>query len=292
VNHLGEAAQQELALPDAERVASIDRRRWYSYPAAERLIDYLQQVRDYPKGPRMPSVFLESSTGNGKTSSLKRFEAENPIVENPSGEGVIIPVIRMQAPPSADEGLFLSDALSRVTDLFNERDKPANKIFQLVRLLKRVGTKVWAIDDLQNIESGPGPKQQHFLKLLRYLTNELDVAMVIAGTEEARSLVASDPQMESRLEFVSLPIWREGEDFLCLLDSLEARFPLRKASNLASSDLATLVLALSKGTLAGILRVVRGAAKRAIETGRERITPDLIAASEGDIDVDDERRVS
>ena len=182
----------------------------------------------------------------------------------------------MQAPPSADENQFYNDCLDAICAQFNRRGRTTEKRSQLTGLLRITGLQAWLIDELHAISSGHGTKQQHFMVVLKYLTNELQVPLVCAGTDEALSAIEADAQMKSRFTVLPLPLWREGEEYLRLLDSLEYRTPLRKPSNLASQDTANLILGLSGGTFSGILGLVQQAATRAIETGVERITPDVI----------------
>jgi len=76
MEHLGDAARSELNLSDEERIASVQRRRWYAYPAADKVLKQLQKVYDYPKGPRMPCLLLVGAPGNGKTTILNKFHNE------------------------------------------------------------------------------------------------------------------------------------------------------------------------------------------------------------------------
>jgi len=196
--------------------------------------------------------------------------------DNPAGEGKIIPTLLLEAPPSADENGFYNDALDLICGVFNHNARTSEKCSQLKGLLRVVGLKVLVIDELHNIATGPGPKQQHFLTVLKYLSNELDISILCAGTDEAQGAMAWDKQIESRFEVIQLPLWRANEDFLRLLDSFESRLPLRRPSHLASEELSTLLLALGKGTFSRILALVTAAAVRAIRSGKERITRQMI----------------
>lgn len=277
MEHLSPEARLEVGLSKDEKIASIERRRWYGYSLAHNIIKALERARDYPVGPRMPGVLLVGESGNGKTTLLNRFQKLNAIYDNPSGEGKIVPVLSVQAPPSGDEGQFYNDCLNRLCAEFNRNARPVEKRSQLVDLLKVVGLRALQVDELHNIGSGTAARQQNFLMVLKYLANELNIALIVAGTEDARSIITTDKQMESRLELIRLPLWRKDEETLRLLDSIECRLPLREPSNLSDDDLADLILSLANGTLMGILNVVRTAATRAITQGSERITEEHIS---------------
>jgi hypothetical protein len=96
------------------------------------------------------------------------------------------------------------------------------------------------------------------------------------GTAEALHAVQSDDQLSNRFEPVGLPPWRAGTEYEQLLSTLEAVLPLRLPSNLAGGDLSHKVLSSAEGILGEIVSIVTRAAVRAVSTGKESITADLI----------------
>jgi hypothetical protein len=75
---------------------------------------------------------------------------------------------------------------------------------------------------------------------------------------------------------LSLPPWRAGDEYEQLLSTLEAVLPLRRASDLAVSDLADKILATAEGVLGEIVSIITRAAARAVTSGSEAISADLI----------------
>jgi hypothetical protein len=157
-------------------------------------------------------------------------------------------------------------------------------------LAKAIGLKMLIVDELHQIADGSARRQQHFLNVLKYLSNELSIAIVCAGNDEALSIITSDRQMESRFETVELPLWDEGDELSALLDTLELCLPLRRASDLGSEELARLILSSSDRTLDSILKTVRAAAERAILTGAECINRKVILGHDAGPDADAGRR--
>lgn len=82
--------------------------------------------------------------------------------------------------------------------------------------------------------------------------------------------------MASRFELVAVPRWQYNENYLTLLDSLEAALPLAKSSDLSNEPLARRIFSLSEGLIGEIVTIVTKAAVAAIRSGRERITRAII----------------
>ena len=69
--------------------------------------------------------------------------------------------------------------------------------------------------------------------------------------------------MASRFALAPVPRWRYGEDYLALLDSLEAALPLARASRLSDETIARAIFALSEGLIGEIVGIVTRAATEA-----------------------------
>ncbi|MDW5322227.1 transposase, partial [Acinetobacter baumannii] len=75
-------------------------------------------------------------------------------------------------------------------------------------------------------------------------------------------------------DVVNLPKWELNQDFLRLLVSYVRLLPLKKQSNLASKEIATLIFEVSGGNLGDLNRLLVECAKEAILQGDEEITYD------------------
>ena len=78
--------------------------------------------------------------------------------------------------------------------------------------------------------------------------------------------------MASRFALAPVPRWRYGEDYLALLDSLEAALPLARASRLSDETIARAIFVLSEGLIGEIVGIVTRAATEAVRDGVEQIT--------------------
>jgi hypothetical protein len=73
--------------------------------------------------------------------------------------------------------------------------------------------------------------------------------LVAAGTVEALRAIQSDDQLANRFSPFALPPWRIDEEYLRLLNTLEAPLPSREPSHLVEPALAKKILALGEGIL-------------------------------------------
>jgi hypothetical protein len=132
------------------------------------------------------------------------------------------------------------------------------------------------IDEVQTTLAGSASQQRVFLNVIKHLGNELRIPIVAAGVQDAARVINSDPQMANRFEPLPLPRWKLNEAFLRLLKSFESALPLRKPSNLASRELAPMLFDMSEGVLGELSEVLKRAGEKAIRSGDEQITRELL----------------
>ncbi len=149
------------------------------------------------------------------------------------------------------------------------------------RILREVGTRMLMIDEINSVLVGSARQQRYFLQLLRFLSNELQVAIVCAGVPEARFAVLSDPQLRSRMADVVLEPWTSGPELQTFVTVLVQGLPLRQPSPVQGAALCRLLVERSGGITLSICRALERAGATAIRTGRERI--DLASLDDADI---------
>ena len=140
-----------------------------------------------------------------------------------------------------------------------------------VRLLHELGTRVLVIDELNSLLAGTPRQQRVFLQLLRFLSNELRLAIVAVGVPEARHALLSDGQLRSRFTDIELPRWSLGEDLRDFVTRLTWSLPLREPSPVNSPKLRRLLVERTGGITLGICKAFERAAVAAIRDGREKI---------------------
>lgn len=275
-SHLNDSAIEALTLSDAERIHKIRSERWIGYPKAKQILAKLEDLLIYPRTHRMPNLLVVGDTNNGKTMLAQRFMNLHPADDNPDGEGIIAPVLLVQAPPVPDEGRFYNAILEMLFAPYRPSERIDKKQFQVIKLLRYIGLKVLVIDEIHHILAGNMNRQKAFLNVIKYLGNELQISIVGVGTKDAFRALQTDPQLSNRFEPITLPRWEMDHDFQRLLASFERMLPLKQPSGLAQQELASTLFAMSEGYIGELSRLLSDASALAINSGTEQISPKLL----------------
>jgi type II secretory pathway predicted ATPase ExeA len=278
VSHLNDSTAKQLELSNVERIEKIRSPRWIGYPRAKVVLSKLEDLLVYPRSHRMPNMLVVGDTNNGKTMLVQRFCSLHPADNNPSGDGVHVPVLFVQAPPIPDEGRFYNAILELLFAPYKPNDRVDKKQFQVIKLLKYVGLRMLVIDEIHHIMAGNLNKQRTFLNVLKYLGNELQVPIVTVGTRDAFRALQTDSQLANRFEPVLLPRWEFDTDFLRLLASFERMLPLREPSLLHDTTLSAKLFSMSEGYIGELSRLLTMAGVYAVESGKERIDEKVLSA--------------
>lgn len=139
------------------------------------------------------------------------------------------------------------------------------------RILREVGAHVLVIDELNSVLGGTARQQRHFLQVLRFLSNELGVALVCTGVPEARHALRSDPELRSRFVDVELLPWAADDALQGFVNRLVQGLPLRLPSPVDGGAVRKLLAGRSSGITAHLCKAVERAAIAAIRSGREMI---------------------
>ncbi len=262
---------QTLELTDKERIEKIRSSRWIGYTTAKKILDKLDDLLTHPKTHRMPNMLIVGETNNGKTMIVNRFHSQHLAYDNANGEGITLPILLIQAPPTPDESRFYNVILDKLFASYKVNDRVDKKCQQVIRLLSRLNVKMLVIDEIHHVLAGNLNKQRHFLNTIKYLGNELQIPIVGVGIKEAFNAIQTDPQLANRFEPVLLPRWEIDAEFLKLLASFEKMLPLKEPSNLAKTDLAIELFNMSEGIIGELNTVLTKAAVKAVDTSIEHI---------------------
>lgn len=275
-SHLLPAMQVLADAPDEARIRRIRTDRWLGYARAEAALSALEDLLSFPKRTRMPNLLLIGPSNNGKTMIVEKFRRSHlPGSEESARDGAIrVPVLKVQMPPAPDERRFFSAILDALGAPDRLNDRLSTKQDTAVRMMRATGVRMLVIDEVHNMLCGSRDQQRRFLNLLRWLGNELQIPLVAVGTAEGLRAIQSDDQLANRFTPFGLPPWEGGAEFSRLVNTLEASMPLKQPSNL--SAMAQRLLSVSEGILGEVVTIVTRAAVAAIETGEERIRPEML----------------
>lgn len=275
-DHLHPDTIARLDASDQKRIETLRNPVWIGYPRAKKVLGHLEKLFHTPKRPRMPNLLLVGPTNNGKTSILKRFESLHPLLDNLESDAAIAPIISVSAPPIPDESGFYDAILHKFATPVRPKDHPRNKRFQVIQILKHVGTKVLIVDEIQDLLAGDSRKQMSLLNVIKHLGNELQIPIVAAGIQSALNAIQVDAQLANRFEPIALSRWEFNDEFRSLLASFERIIPLKKPSLLPSEKLAKKIFFMSEGTIGEVATVLEKASEIAIQSGEEKIASKIL----------------
>jgi hypothetical protein len=273
--HLHPAVIEVVQQGVDDRIKWIRNPRWIGYPRAQELLAKLEDLVHHPRQARMPNMLLIGNSNNGKTRLIQTFAQRHPVEENVGGEHIIANVLYTQAPPAPSEAGFYAEILNALFEKIPTSSVEARRA-RVIQVLRGIKLKVLVIDELHNILAGATVKQQHFLNVIKYIGNELQISIVGCGTGDLLRAVSIDPQIQNRFTPELLPRWQMGKEFRMLLKSFELTLPLRQPSLLHETGLASKILAMAEGTIGEISNLLNMAATYAIRYEIERITQDVL----------------
>lgn len=274
--HLTAKSRKILGGSAKERVDYVKRDSWILYPAADEILRQLEDLMTHPKVGRMPFLAICSRTNNGKSRIIDYFLEQHAGDDNPEGETVQLPVLRIQCPGSPDEARLYDEIFRRVFVKVRPSMSAREKQSVIFGVLSDLNLRMLIIDEVNFAESGTVAKQKTFLNALRALSIELKIPIVMAGTEEMMRVIRSVPAFENRAIPVFLPLWGSDFQFRQLLVSFEKIIPLKYPSMLSGKRFANLLHSRCEGTIGELKLLLGKLTEVAISSGAERITEDMV----------------
>lgn len=276
MNHLEPKIAQLLNLPKEARIAELKKKKWIGYNTANKVLAKMEDLLNHPKTHRMPNLLIKSDTNNGKSFLLKRFIKSHPSYENHDSESLVIPVVSIEVPSEPTPDVIYSLILQAMHIPYRDSYKKEVKSRKVLDAFERFGVRMLIIDELHVLMNTTKLKKAQLLDTLKYIGNTTQVVIVGAGTMEAHTAIVSDGQLANRFEPVVLPQWKLNTDYRKLLATFELIIPLEQPSDLQSQLIATEIFSMSSGWIGEINEILTRSAIKAISSGEERITLDVL----------------
>jgi hypothetical protein len=271
--HLHPSVRALAQADNATRLNAIKSKRWITHLPASRVLGRLQEALEQEPGDRMRNLLLLAESGMGKTMLLRKFHRDHTMTFDAATGVQQHPVVLMLMPEDPSEESFYVQVLKAIKvpySLSSRRHRITTRETSF-RLLHELGTRMLMIDEINSILVGSARQQRYFLQMLRFLSNELQVALVCAGIPEARFALLADPQIRNRFAEVVLEPWEAGPDLAAFVTLLVQGLPLRQPSPIDSGKLRRLLVERSGGITQSICWALERTAVAAIESGYERI---------------------
>jgi len=183
MDHLLPEFQEIAKKNDAERIQFIDSRLWISYPFANQALEIFEDYRHRPKINRMPNLYLEGDSNNGKSEILFEY-SERFQPQLVTGQGTKLDVFMVQAPPKSDESKMYDHLLKKLNVPINTNERTQKKFYRLENVLTSLELKILIIDEIHNVITGTYNRQRDFMTVLKFLANELKIILIVAGTKD------------------------------------------------------------------------------------------------------------
>lgn len=274
---LTKTAQAYLDKSDAERIQYCKKDQWIGYQAALTLLNLLEDKFNEPEQVRNEGLLIYSDYNNGKTAILKKFyDLHKTSLDkvNENDEHVYeIPIIYFMAPTIPDEGRLYTLILNELC----VPHKPSERVMEKAKLvehyLRKLNTKMILIDELHSALTGNLNKQRTFINDLKQLSNKLSLSIVLAGTREAHSALSISGETASRFPSIELPRWSNDKRFRSFIATYETCLPLKEASDMVhNQQIIDALYNQSDGLIGRTVNLIKKAAVKAINSGREKIT--------------------
>lgn len=274
---LTKTAQAYLDKSDAERIQYCKKDQWIGYQAALTLLDLLEDKFNEPEQVRNEGLLIYSDYNNGKTAILKKFyDLHKTSLDklNENDEHVYeIPIIYFMAPTIPDEGRLYTLILNELC----VPHKPSERVMEKAKLvehyLRKLNTKMILIDELHSALTGNLNKQRTFINDLKQLSNKLSLSIILAGTREAHSALSISGETASRFPSIELPRWSNDKRFRSFIATYETCLPLKEASDMVhNQQIIDALYNKSDGLIGRTVNLIKKAAAKAINSGREKIT--------------------
>lgn len=259
-----------------ERIHWLRQERWIQYPRAQRILERLMDLVDYPPRDRMPSLLIYGATGMGKTRIIQKFLRDNRTHFDKKLGRTRLPVVSIQMPPSPSERDFHEEILAAMGGIFTHGTSVTTLRHRIRALARQLEVRMLVIDEIHSLLAGSFREQRILLNSIRFLANDLRLPLVCVGTYEAKQALMTDQQLADRFEAAELPPWENDSMFQQLLLSMESILPLRQPSEFRDPKVHQRILSLTEGVLVRICRLLETAAVEAILSGQEYISLALL----------------
>lgn len=271
--HLVKECGDAVAAGKAAQFAYIDEEHWVPYPHAKSIMKKLEEMLKGNNLRRKIHLLIKGDSNNGKSTILEEFETRHPIIENPTGNGIIVPFLLIEVPYKASDTLLYNEMLKKLKASYRPKEGGPDKHAQVIHLLQQVHVRMLGFDELHNIRAGSKKQQETVLNQLKYFGNSMKLPIAAASLPRIEDLIQTDDQWDNRFEREALERWKLDSKFLSLLSSFEQQLPLPAPSHLANDkELVLTVFHMSEGLIGELATLLRKAAKQVIESSGSHIT--------------------
>jgi predicted AAA+ superfamily ATPase len=254
------------------------------YPRLKKLHGKIEFCRDFSKIAAEPECMLITGTkGAGKTTLIEWYASEFPVRESPDKR--IVPVLVVTVPSPATVKGLAAAMLAALGDPAADKGAVSSITLRLRKYLKECEVELIILDEFQHFDDR---QTKNVLKTisdwLKNLINETHLPIILAGMPGCESVLENKGNEQLKRRFSSRKqiapfAWdtEHVDEFKQLLKRIDDALPLLKDSHLAEATTAFLIHSATDGVINYVMKLLRWAAKLALESGLEQIDHSILA---------------
>jgi len=254
------------------------------YVASPRINGILKEIENCrvdSKVAREPrSMLLIGETGAGKTTIIEKYLEKFPAFD--TDERKVIPVFKSELPSKITPRALAQTMLSEMGDPDPDSGNEVALTRRLVKLIKETGVELIIIDEFQHLLKPDCKKYMDFVSnWIKSLLNNAKVPILLAGTPDSESILATNAQLETRISLVEelkYYSWAEEPDrieYRQFLKMVDKALPFEKPANLQDPDRAIRFFAASVGMPRHTMRLILESGRIALKGGLPGLTDEL-----------------
>lgn len=269
--HLIAEAQRMVMASEAARFAFIERDKVIETPTFQLVQRRLEELYAHSQIQRPPNLLITGPSGIGKTHSIEAFTDRRPPRRHKDSGELRVPVLKLEYPPEPSKRWF-AKAIAEGLGYSVPLPRDSSDIFSLLlRRLDQAHTRIMLCEEIGNLEGWGRQHTLYFYGLTRWLSNQTKIPIVYTGTENAADLIDGDIQLKRRFERLELQPWKPDSNFAGFIKAYVRTLPLRHET-IVDISLIERVHEAGEGITDTVVKILNRAAKRAIQTGVERLT--------------------
>ncbi|RCS31566.1 hypothetical protein DEO45_00140 [Rhodanobacter denitrificans] len=261
----------------AERIMAVQTERVVLYPRLGEAVNrVLWMIKQKPRS-RAPGLIVTGPTNSGKTTLgnwiLNAYSQLSPssFIDSVRPCAVMIELSGL----TTQRGVY-GRILEQIHAPVDSHARLADRELVVTMTLRNINCRLLILDEAQDVLKTSERDQQRVLDALKYLMNSLKLPVLALGVEQAGKAFDSDQHLRARFSEIKLPSWKDDDDLIDLLASLEPNLLLQRSVNLRTREMVKKLLELSEGRLGYIVDILRNAAIEGISSGMETITPEML----------------
>jgi len=268
----------------AERLKLVEK-VFVRYPRLKTLHQKIDFCRTYSKIAAEPECMLiTGAQGIGKTTLIEWYVGDFLIRELP--EKRVVPILTVLVPSPATVKGLATEMLKSIGDPAADRGTVSSITLRLRKFLVGCEVELIVLDEFQHFDDR---NSKGVLKIvsdwLKNLLNQTKVPIVLVGMPGFESVLDAkgNEQLKRRFsnrEQIEPFSWqgpKEIQEFRQLLKKIDDELPLLTDSHLADFATAFLIYKATNGVINYVMKLLRRAARIAIECGLNRIDHPVLA---------------